>query len=64
MPRRHEGIPFSIYERHSGQLFLKFSQNEIVMETKDRCAVLGCNNDHLFPEKYKVKDHISNTKRV
>ena len=25
-----------------------------------RCAVLGCNNDLLFP----VKDHISNTKRV
>ena len=22
----------------------------------------GCNNDHLFPEKYTVKDHISNTK--
>ena len=22
----------------------------------------GCNNDRLFPEKYTVKDHISNTK--
>ena len=22
----------------------------------------GCNNDNLFPEKYAVKDHISNTK--
>ena len=21
-----------------------------------------CNNDRLFPEKYTVKDHISNTK--
>ena len=28
---------------------------------KDRCAVLGCNNDRLLPEKYIVKDHISNT---
>ena len=26
------------------------------------CAVFGCNNDRLFPEKYTVKDHISNTK--
>ena len=24
--------------------------------------MFGCNNDHLFPEKYTVKDHISNTK--
>ena len=22
---------------------------------KDHCAVFGCNNDHLFPEKYTVK---------
>ena len=22
---------------------------------KDRCAVFGCNNDRLFPEKYTVK---------
>ena len=29
---------------------------------KDPCAVFGCNNDRLFPEKYTVKDHISNTK--
>ena len=29
---------------------------------KDPCAVFGCNNDCLFPEKYAVKDHISNTK--
>ena len=27
------------------------------MEKKDRCAVFGCNNDRLFPEKYTVKDH-------
>ena len=29
---------------------------------KDPCAVFWCNNDRLFPEKYTVKDHISNTK--
>ena len=29
------------------------------MGKKDPCAVFGCNNDRLFPEKYTVKDHIS-----
>ena len=24
--------------------------------------MFGCNNDRLFPEKYTVKDHISDTK--
>ena len=24
--------------------------------------MFGCNNDRLFPEKYAVKDHISNNK--
>ena len=24
--------------------------------------MFGCNNDRLFPEKYTVKDHISNIK--
>ena len=24
--------------------------------------MFGCNNDRLVPEKYTVKDHISNTK--
>ena len=32
------------------------------MGKKDPCAVFGCNNDRLFPEKYTVKDHISNSK--
>ena len=32
------------------------------MGKKDRCAVFGCNNDRLFPEKYTVNDHISNNK--
>ena len=25
-------------------------------------GMFGCNNDCLFPEKYTVKNHISNTK--
>ena len=33
-----------------------------VRKKKDPCAVFGCNNDRLFPEKYTVKDYISNTK--
>ena len=32
------------------------------MGKKDPCAVFGCNNDNLSPEKDTVKDHISNTK--
>ena len=32
------------------------------MGKKKRCAVFGCNNDRLFPEKDTVKDHITNTK--
>ena len=28
---------------------------KMVMGKKDRCAVFGCNNDRLFPEKYTVK---------
>ena len=32
-----------------------FSYKKIVMRKKDRCAVFGCNNDRLFPEKYTVK---------
>ena len=26
-----------------------------VMRKKDHCAVFGCNNDRLFPEKYALK---------
>ena len=29
---------------------------------KKKLLVRGCNNDHLFPKKCTVKDHISNTK--
>ena len=25
------------------------------MRKKDRCAVFGCNNEYLFPEKYALK---------
>ena len=32
------------------------------MGKKKPCVVFGCNNDRLFPEKFTVKDHISNTK--
>ena len=32
------------------------------MGKKDPCAVFGCNNDRLCPEKNTVKDQISYTK--
>ena len=38
--------------------------NKIVMGKKDRCAVFGCNNDRLFPEKYTMIYYIFNTKRI
>lgn len=45
------------YARFLGQLFFidKFSQKKIVKGKKDRCALFGCNNDHLFAEKYTLK---------
>ena len=58
MPRGHEHHPIYsliICARFSGQFFFKFSKKKIVIGKKDRCAVFGCNNDHLFPEKYTVK---------
>ena len=54
MSRGHEHDPIysvSIYARFSGQFFLK----KIVIRKIDRCAVFGCNNDRLFPEKYTEK---------
>ena len=33
------------------------------MGKKIPVLVFGCNNDCLFPKKYTVKDHISNTKQ-
>ena len=72
MPRAHEHDPIyllSIYTHFLGQFFFKFSQKKIVMGKKDRCAMFGCNNDHLFPEKYTVSSLFApkayvNTKRV
>ena len=45
-----------------GTFFLKVFLEWDCNGEKDPCAVLRCNNDRLFPEKYAVKDHISNTK--
>ena len=48
--------PSYIYARFSGQFFFKFSYKKDCNEKKkDRCAMFGCNNDRLFPEKYTVK---------
>ena len=45
----------SIYARFSGQFFFTFSQKKIVTGKIDRCAVFGCNYDHLFREEYILK---------
>ena len=46
-----------------GTFFLKVFLEQDSNGKKDPCAVVGCYNDRLFPEKYTVKDrHISNTK--
>ena len=59
MPRGHEHDPIfslSIYTRAFRDNFsLSFPRKKIVMGKKDRCALFGCNNDCLFPEKYTVK---------
>ena len=34
------------------------------MRKKDRCAVLGCNNDRLFPEKYTLSSLFARKARV
>ena len=52
MPRGHEHDPmywFSIYAHFSGPFFFKFPRKN------NGCAVFGCNNDRLFPDKYTVK---------
>ena len=41
-----------------GTFFPKVFLEEDCNAKKDPCAVFGCNNDRLFPEKYTVKDHI------
>ena len=45
-----------------GTFFLKVFLEQDCYGKKDPCAVFGCKNDRLFPEKYTVKDHISNIK--
>ena len=47
MPRRHE-------HAFRANFSLRFSRKGLYWK-KDRCAVFGCNNDRLFPEKYTVK---------
>ena len=45
-----------------GTFFLKVFLEQDCNGGEDPCAMFGCNNDRLFPGKYTVKDHISNTK--
>ena len=61
MPRGQS--TFRLYLRaFFGAFFLKVLLEYDCNGKKDPCAVFGCNNDRLFPEKYLVKDHLSNTK--
>ena len=45
-----------------GTFFLKVFLEQDCNGKKDPCAVFGCYNDRLFPNKYTVNYHISNTK--
>ena len=45
-----------------GTFFLKLFLESDCNEKKDPYAVFGSNNNRLFPEKYTMKYHISNTK--
>ena len=45
----------SMYAGFLSQFFLKVFLEIDCNGKKDRCAVFGCNNDRLFPEKYTVK---------
>ena len=60
MPRGHKHISF-VFSCPFRVIFSK-SVLRIRLGNKDPCALIGCNNDRLFPEKCTVKDHISNTK--
>ena len=54
---------FSLYFRALfGTVVRKVFLQEDCNGKKDPCAVFEYNNDRLFPEKYTMKDHISNTK--
>ena len=45
-----------------GIFFLQVFLEQNCNGKKDPCAVFACVNDRLFPEKYTMKDHITNTK--
>ena len=60
-PGGHEHISF-VFSSAFRDIFLKVFLEQNCNGKKDPCAIFGCNNDRLFPEKYAVKDHISNTK--
>ena len=56
-------VNFCIFERFSGNFFVKFSQqNKIVMGQKILVPCFDVYNDRPFPEEYTVKDYIFNTK--
>ena len=61
MPRGHDHISF-VFSSAFRDIFRTVFLEKDCNGKKDPCAVFGCNNDRLFPEKYTVKDHISNTK--
>ena len=44
----------SMYAGFLGQFFLKVFLEIDCNGKKDRCAVFGCNNDCLLPEKYTL----------
>ena len=57
-PWGHEDDPVYLHQYLRvlfGPIFLKFSWKKIVIGTKDCRAMFGCNNDLLFPKKYKLK---------
>ena len=61
MPRGHEHISFAFSSASRDIFFSKFSWNKIVMGKKIFVPCFDVYNDRPFPEKYTVKDYISNT---
>ena len=58
MPRGHQQDPVYSSQYVRGLFEPIFFKNFLEIDCngkKDRCAVFGCNNDRLFPEKYTVK---------
>ena len=58
MPRGHEHDLMYLHQYLRalfGTIFLYVFLEKDCNEKKDRCAVFGCNNDRLFPEKYTLK---------